>query len=205
MYKVLSNNPEERSNVTYSWAYWDNGFNDDELRRIEEICSSNGVEKATVVGTQDEQELEKIRKSKVHFYTKNENTSWIFDKFNSIITTINENYYNYNLNGYRDFQYTEYHASEDGKYDWHMDILHGQITPNTTRKLSVVMCLSDPEKDFEGGEFEINVGNQNEPEKVIMKRGRIIFFPSYLIHRVNPVIRGIRKSIVIWVVGPKFI
>ena len=67
------------------------------------------------------------------------------------------------------------------------------------------MCLSDPEKDFEGGKFEINVGNQNEPEKVIMKRGRIIFFPSYLIHRVNPVTRGIRKSIVIWVIGPKFI
>jgi len=205
MYKALSNSPEERSNITYSWAYWDNGFSEDEIRRVEEICSLNKVQKATIVGTQDEQEVEKVRKSKVHFYKKDKNTNWIFDKFNAIITGINESYYNYNLNGYHDFQYTEYYASEEGKYDWHMDMLHGQSNQNGTRKLSVVMCLSDPEKDFEGGDFEINVGNQNEPQKIVMKRGRIIFFPSYIIHRVKPITKGIRKSIVIWVIGPKFV
>lgn len=205
MYKVISNNPEQRSNITYSWAYWDDGFTEDELNRIEEICSSNQTEKAKIIGTQDDNELDKIRKSKVHFYSRNEKTSWIFEKFNSIITIINENYYNYNLNGYSDFQYTEYHAVEQGKYDWHMDMLHGQSTPNTTRKLSVVMCLSDPEKDFEGGDFEINVGSENESEKITMKKGRMIFFPSYIIHRVKPVTLGIRKSIVIWITGPKFI
>ena len=205
MYKVISNNPEQRSNITYSWAYWDDGFTEDELNKIEEICSSNQTEKAKIIGTQEDNELDKIRKSKVHFYSRNEKTGWIFDKFNSIITIINENYYNYNLNGYSDFQYTEYHASEQGKYDWHMDMLHGQSTPNTTRKLSVVMCLSDPEKDFEGGDFEINVGSENESEKITMKKGRMIFFPSYIIHRVKPVTLGIRKSIVIWITGPKFI
>jgi PKHD-type hydroxylase len=86
-----------------------------------------------------------------------------------------------------------------------MDMLHGQNKFNITRKLSLVMCLSDPEKDFVGGEFEINVGNQEEPETILMKKGRMIFFPSYIIHRVKPVTKGIRKTIVIWITGPKFV
>lgn len=205
MYKLISNTPDERSNITYSWSYWDDAFNEKELHEIEKLCLTKQVENAKVIGTENVDETKKIRKSKVHFYSKNENTSWIFDRFNTAIMSINENFYNFNLNGYHDFQYTEYHASEEGMYDWHMDMLHGQNTQNMTRKLSVVMCLSNPEKDFEGGEFQINVGNQNQPEKIFMKKGRIIFFPSYIIHRVKPVTQGIRKSIVIWVTGPKFI
>ncbi len=37
-----------------------------------------------------------------------------------------------------------------------------------------------------------------------MIKGRMIFFPSFLIHRVAPVTQGIRRSLVIWVTGPKF-
>ena len=205
MYRTLSNNPEERSNITYSWVYWDDAFTEEELSQIETLCSSQEAEKAIVVGTNDINEIEKIRKSRIRFYDRNENTNWIFDKLNAVISTINERYYNYNLNGYSDFQYTEYHASEDGKYNWHMDMLHGPNTLNVTRKLSMVLCLSNPESDFSGGDFEINNGNPDEPEKIHMKRGRMIIFPSYMIHRVKPITQGIRKTIVVWVTGPKFV
>ena len=205
MYRTLSNNPDERSNITYSWVYWDDAFSDEELSQIETLCSSQEAEKAIVVGTNDINEIEKIRKSKIRFFNRNENTNWIFDKLNAVISTINERYYNYNLNGYSDFQYTEYHASEDGKYDWHMDMLHGPNTLNVTRKLSMILCLSNPENDFIGGEFEINNGNPDEPEIIHMKRGRMIFFPSYMIHRVKPITQGIRKTIVVWITGPKFV
>jgi PKHD-type hydroxylase len=205
MYKTLSNDPEERNHVTYSWAYWDGAFLENELQEIENICSSKEIQNAKIMGTESQNETEKIRKSKVHFFEKNMTTEWIFEKFNIVISLINDRYYNYNLNGYKDFQYTEYHASENGKYDWHMDMIHGNNNLRTTRKLSVVLCLSDPEKDFVGGEFQINTGNEENCETIFMKKGRMIFFPSYTIHRVKPVIQGIRKSIVIWVTGPKFI
>jgi PKHD-type hydroxylase len=205
MYTALYNNPEERMFTTYTWVYWDNAFNEEELTKIENYCLSYQTEKAAVVGEDDIEQTEKIRKSKIKFYSRNTENYWIFEKINTIASMINEIYYNYNLNGYSEFQYTEYHASELGEYTWHMDMLHGQNKFNTTRKLSMVMCLSDPEKDFVGGEFQINNGNQNEPETVMMQRGRMIFFPSYMIHRVKPVTSGIRKSIVIWITGPKFV
>ena len=208
MYKVISNTPDERSSITYPWIWWDDAFTNDELKKIEDTCSHEKMEKATIFGEEDINEIEKIRKTRIHFFKKDQATEWIFNKLNTTITIINESYYNYNLNGYKTFQYSEYHAEENGKYDWHMDTLHGfheKYSKDLTRKLSVVMCLSDPEKDFEGGEFQINMGNQDFPQTILMKKGRIIVFPSYLIHRVKPVTKGIRKSIVIWVVGPKFI
>lgn len=204
MYRTIYNNPEERLNVTYSWTYWDDAFTNDELSHIEKICSLQEAESATVLGINDISEIEKIRKSKIRFYQKDENTNWIFERLNSVISTINDRYYNYNLNGYSMFQYTEYHALENGKYDWHMDMEHGRNTLNVTRKLSMTLCLSNPEKDFLGGEFQINMGNHEDSETLQMKRGRIIFFPSYIIHRVKPVTQGVRKTIVVWITGPKF-
>ena len=205
MYKVVYNNPEERTFTTYSWVYWDNAFSNDELTKIETYCSLEQTDIATVIGTNDLKEVQKIRKSRIRFFEFKTELEWIFERFNSIINIINERYYNYDLNGYRDFQYTEYHASENGEYNWHQDMLHGPNKFNYTRKLSMILCLSDPEKDFTGGEFQINTGNQEEPESVILKRGRMIFFPSYIIHRVKPVTGGIRKTIVVWVTGPKFV
>ena len=73
-----------------------------------------------------------------------------------------------------------------------------------TRKLSVTFLLNEPGVDFEGGEFEINSGEEKNAESIKMKKGDIIVFPSFMLHRVKPVTKGVRKSIVIWVMGPKF-
>lgn len=205
MYKTLSNNPEEREFVTYSWTYWDSGFSNEELEKMELYFSSQEMQNGKIIDEENIEVVKKIRRSKIKFYERDSETSWIFDRFNSIITTLNESFYNFNLNGYENFQYTEYHESDNGEYNWHTDILYGKNDYKYTRKLSIVMCLSEPEKDFDGGEFQINCGNQETPETIMMKKGRIIAFPSFLIHRVKPVTRGTRKSLVIWVIGPKFV
>jgi PKHD-type hydroxylase len=71
------------------------------------------------------------------------------------------------------------------------------------RKLSGVLLLSDP-NDFEGGEFQINIKGDEKPLTVEMKRGRMVLFPSFMLHRLKPVISVVRKTIVIWVEGPKW-
>jgi len=147
--------------------------------------------------------VEKIRKSKLKFFNRDEENYRIFDRFNASIEDINERYYNFDLVGYEAFQYTEYHGDEGGLYNYHTDTVFGKNN-QATRKLSVVMCLNRPGIDFDGGDFCINTSTENEELKIEMKRGRIIFFPSFLLHRVTPVTRGIRKSLVIWVTGPKF-
>jgi len=76
---------------------------------------------------------------------------------------------------------------------------------NQMRKLSIVMLLNNPVKDFSGGEFELNINNEQKPLVPEMNKGTIIAFPSFLLHRVKPVYLGVRKSIVIWVEGPRFL
>jgi PKHD-type hydroxylase len=86
-----------------------------------------------------------------------------------------------------------------------MDMIMGDRVPpdmKTPRKLSMSLILSD-ESEYTGGEFEFDTGGKN-PEIALQKRGRVLAFPSYVIHAVKPVKKGCRRSIVIWCLGPKF-
>jgi len=94
-------------------------------------------------------------------------------------------------------QYTEY--PEGGFYDWHTDSDVACTHEPPVRKISMTLLLS-PETEFEGGDLELgklgNVAN--------LKQGHAIFFASFINHRVTPVIRGNRKSLVMWFGGPPF-
>ena len=63
------------------------------------------------------------------------------------------------------------------------------------------MQLSSPD-EYEGGDLEINIGST--PLKVKKQKGHIAIFPSFLLHRVSPVTKGLRKSLVWWVGGSQF-
>jgi PKHD-type hydroxylase len=96
------------------------------------------------------------------------------------------------------FQLATYKATEQGFYGWHMDIGAGWLA---NRKLSLVVPLTDP-SEYEGGEFQ--VFHDHEPLTLEMPLGRVLAFPSYLLHRVTPVTKGVRRSLAIWVSGPPF-
>jgi len=70
------------------------------------------------------------------------------------------------------------------------------------RKLSVVVQLSNPE-DYEGGNLQLldEAGNSYIAPR---KRGTVIVFDSRTQHRVLKVTKGVRKSLVGWVVGPRW-
>jgi len=196
--KTIYNDPLSREFVTEPWVYWDNFFTEEELEAIADYCSKLKVEQGktfTAVNTD-------VRDSNVSFIFRDSKSASVFDKFNDVINCVNEQYYNFKLNGYDAIQYTTYDQTGQ-HYDWHMDTMLGKknIDSNDvrTRKLSLTMLLND---DFKGGEFQINTGT--EAETIPTKKGRAILFPSFLIHRVTPVTSGIRKSLVIWVTGPKF-
>lgn len=204
-YNTIYNDPHQRTKITYPWVYWDNAFTEEELQSIESYCDGFETEYATTMGTQDKTEIEKIRISDVKFFSRQLDTAWIFDRINFVITCVNEQFYGFELNGYDSFQYTKYTSDKRGNYGWHMDMALGDATPVDMlepRKLSFSLLLND---DFEGGEFEMNEGQENTPTFLPTQKGRFICFPSFMIHRVKPVTKGTRKSIVVWVTGPKFV
>jgi len=94
-------------------------------------------------------------------------------------------------------QFTHYPTG--GFYDWHMDNdVLGKFQP-PVRKISMTLLLSDP-STFEGGELEF----MSKGKRVKLKQGQAIFFASWLQHRVEPVTKGERKSLVMWFGGPSF-
>ena len=91
-------------------------------------------------------------------------------------------------------QYTEY--PEGGFYDWHIDSDINCVHEPPVRKISMT-CLLSPESEFEGGDLEV----MSEGKVAKLKQGQIVFFASFVRHRVKPVIKGNRKSLVMWFGG----
>ena len=94
-------------------------------------------------------------------------------------------------------QFTEY--PKGGFYDWHMDLdVNGEHEP-PVRKISMTCLLSDP-STFKGGELEFM--EKNKMPK--LQQGQAIFFASFIRHRVAPVKKGMRRSLVMWFGGTPF-
>ena len=96
-------------------------------------------------------------------------------------------------------QFTEY--PKGGFYDWHMDLnAFGQTGDHPIRKISMTCLLSDP-ADFSGGDLAFDDAKK---KNIKLTQGQAIFFASFMRHRVEPVKKGVRHSLVMWFGGPPF-
>ena len=139
----------------------------------------------------------KIRKSNIKWIPHEEKFFWLYDKLSTQIHLINSFTWKFNLNdSFEHIQYTEYDSKEKGQYNWHVDVGEGM---SCFRKISISIQLSNAD-EYDGGEFRIF--NQKGPSP--KSRGTAIIFPSFTPHKVTPVTRGNRKSLVLWVGGSPY-
>ena len=112
--------------------------------------------------------------------------------------------YNFSLHEFESLQYSRY--EEGDHYDWHVDNHSKPYNNGMIRKLSFSICLND---EFEGGDFDLGrpspLTGKTNIETFKLKKGEMIIFPSNTWHKVDKVTKGIRKSLVGWVVGKPFI
>ena len=157
-------------------------------------------------------DLKKKRDSNVAWLSE----SWIYKELHPYIRLANQNAgWRFQWDWSEACQFTKYNKGQ--YYDWHCDSLgysynkpddrnsHGKI-----RKLSVTLSLSDP-KDYKGGELEFDFRNWDPDKKrntkictEIKPKGSLVVFPSFVWHRVRPVTKGSRYSLVIWNLGWPF-
>jgi tetratricopeptide (TPR) repeat protein/predicted 2-oxoglutarate/Fe(II)-dependent dioxygenase YbiX len=164
----------------------------EEVARIASIASefeliSGGVEGPLLHN-------ENVRRSSVRWLKRTPQTYWIYARLMENILALNERYWHFDLNVLSDdIQYGEY--AESGHYTWHMDLGGGNLS---TRKLSFSVQLSHPD-EYDGGELEL----KDSANTIVAPRdqGTLIVFPSFLMHRVAPVSRGLRRSLVGWASG----
>ena len=163
---------------------------------IDEIVKS--VEKTENATTfNDKSGNSELRKSRVSWIKDKKVLDMLFD----FVDVANRNAFNVSLYKQAPIQYTEYHGDESGHYNWHHDI-DWLRNDGLDRKLSVTVQLSNPD-EYEGGKFSF--GELEAPkEEMLKKKGTVLVFPSYIQHKVEPVTKGVRKSLVSWFEGPQW-
>jgi hypothetical protein len=172
-------------------------FTAEECKKIVSHSDTLYPSKSTVGGGDKERTYDvDIRAVDTYSIELNDKTKWIFDRIAAATGTANRDYYKYNVLGItHSLQLLHYKGDENGHYDWHIDAGPG---PSCTRKISVVVPLNNPQ-EFEGGVLDIN--NNGTLVTAPQAPGTMILFPSFTPHRVNPVTKGDRWSLVSWVHG----
>lgn len=185
--------------VSFSSKFRDHfKFTDEECDKI--IAFSNEIYMDPAgVGMGDQARVDKrIRNVNLYDIPLNDKTKWVFEKLSRAVSLANGEYYNFEIMGIcHGLQLLHYEVkdNEAGHYNWHVDIGDGE---SATRKLSVSVQLSN-ESDYTGCELLIN--SNGELIQGTKERGAITFFPSYMVHRVEPIKSGNRWALVIWVHG----
>ena len=122
----------------------------------------------------------------------------MYQDLNKFIQQANKNHFGFgDIRITEQAQFTEY--PEGAFYDWHMDCDVNMEHEPPVRKISMTLLLNDP-SEFEGGDLELMAPGRYAE----LKQGHAIIFASFLNHRVNPVTRGMRQSLVVWFGGKAF-
>ncbi|HUO02673.1 MAG TPA: 2OG-Fe(II) oxygenase [Rhizomicrobium sp.] len=181
------------------FAVWQNGFTPEELDTIAAYGETRRQEKGVIERKGQMEAADPIRVTRLAWIANNPDTSWIYDRLWRIGYHLNLKTWRFDLTGISEtLQYTIYETDEGGHYDWHTDTI---VTAPMPRKLSLSLQLSDP-ADYDGCVLEVRANNSVDAAPV--ERGAVIAFPSYVLHRVTPVARGRRASLVSWISGPLF-
>lgn len=183
-----------------NYYFYQNAFNQQEIDKIFSSVEKLPYHDGLVAG--EGKSNKEIRSSKVKWIPKHDGFGWLYFRLMELVSEANKSLWNFNLYSVIDnIQYTEYHASDEGHYGWHQDVGGGSMSK---RKVSLVVQLSDP-SEYEGGDFQYFKGGNPEHAEVLSKnKGFVVVFPSYVMHRVTPITKGVRKSLVLWLGGEHY-
>ena len=197
-YETETNDPQQ-----YYW--FKNGLSEAEVNQVISLASElPEAERATTIGSEDGGST---RSSMVKWIPQTDEWDWLYKRMMNLSKEANNELWKFDLKiALESIQYTEYYASENGHYDWHQDIGPGDLP--SKRKVSITIQLSESE-EYEGGELMICTGSNGTGQldnNMICQRGKgvAVLFPSYMMHRVSPVTKGVRKSLVLWVGGSHY-
>lgn len=178
------------------YVFYDRFFTPKEVDDIRGLWDAEQEVDATLSGGNVEED-DLLRKTKLMYLEDSHDNAWMYQKLGQVGIQCNHERYGYDLLGFHHLlQLARYR--EGDFFDWHLDFGAGEISH---RKLSISVQLSDPD-EYEGGDlqFMVNQNIINAPRE----KGTVIIFPSFILHRVTPIIKGTRHSIVAWLGGPPY-
>jgi PKHD-type hydroxylase len=179
-----------------------------------------GLSKTEIIARTGEYGRKKLTKNEIKDMKRKRNSdlvwmddAWIYKELQPFVHLANEHAgWNFNWERSESCQFTKYKINQ--YYDWHCDSYSLPYTEGNSkgmiRKLSMTCQLTDG-SEYEGGELEFDF-RQYDPHMrdeskhlqkatEILPKGSIIVFPSFVWHRVKPVTKGTRYSLVMWSTG----
>lgn len=195
---LLTNFPEPINTMSYYYS-------------IEPIFAYFDCDDIVKLGNQLQLDYQKITpntidktlfNTKVNYFLYDHSTevNYFYEKIRQEVIKANNSLWLFNLYDFGEpLKFMEYSADYTGFVKTHADLSNIGVT--RFRKLTIIVQLSD-EEDYDGGDLVVQ--NYEVMHVMSKKRGTIIIFPSFLLHRVDPVTRGIRNSLVTFAYGPPF-
>lgn len=164
------------------------------IQEVQSIKTNDYVDAA--IGNLDASKIvESTRNSKINWWYEEH---WVSSIFSHYFNKANRDIWEYELNYLAGVQVTRYDKNDH--YTWHCD--YGTSNDEKyTRKLSATLVVSDP-NEYEGGQLQF-IDYHGNTVTVPNTKGTMIVFDSRIPHRVTPVTKGTRISLVSWMLGPK--
>jgi PKHD-type hydroxylase len=186
--------------VSGALVVWQDLFNKGELDNLVRLGDGLALEKAELsVGGAG---YENLRATKVAWLPREPRTEALYRSMEEAVLEINARFFRFDLSGLARLQYAVYGGPEGGHFDWHKDYGRDPSDPQREpRKVTLSLQLSEA-SDYEGCDLQVRGGNQIDTAP--KGRGTLIAFPANVLHQVTPIRSGIRRSLVIWAVGPEF-
>ena len=140
---------------------------------------------------------------------RNSSVSWIKDvdicqRVLRVMKKNVEDFSSLHIDNIEPLQYSEYDASQE--YGWHQDVNNTPYADGRVRKMSFSIFVNE---NFEGGEFDLEIYNPDaNPRYIEIKKNpkaNCIIFHSDVWHRVRPITKGVKKSLVGWILGKPFV
>jgi len=178
-----------------NYWYWSKLLDKNKIKEIGDFIDNNFCE---YEGDHFDKNLKFLNRVKVIRWIK---VKHLLDDIVTKCFATNVDQYGYNVYPVLDSDFVNLNTYTKGnKYDWHKD--SEPESGITDTKFTILINLST--KKYEGGNLEYySYGAQevtplNDP-------GTVVMFPSYVYHRVTPITKGERRSLAIFIRGPKFI
>ena len=195
----MSMNPESFKWTSYAWLKF---FDSESIKTINELIESEyrGFEtKELGAKNQDGKLVKKISSVKHIPYGK---IKHLISEFVGYVYQVAELDFGYKTFGPHDelyLNFNTYESDSKDEYPWHIDESR-QATNDI--KLTVLINLST--EPFTGGEFQIFPSDAAVDIPMLSEPGSVFMFKSHILHRVKPVTSGTRKTLTMFIYGPRF-
>ena len=194
-----------------------NVFTPDECSQIINTAINDWQEKESMIQKDKGNKIEQNFKEDLDYrnttlFVPPKPDEWLFGKILNAIQSFNmqEEGYQFDIHGLAEPPNVMRYRAPDldpnnkpGKYDWHMDVGPGPVP--SMRKISYSILLNPGE--YVGGELCFHIGRNMDPhpgQKEASAIGNMVIFPSYMVHKVTPMVQGTRYAVVGWAHGNSF-